>query len=297
MSRLVMLLEERAAPGAAPLTVASLDALLQDLVARLDAPAGRIELAFPYFVRKTAPVSGVASMLDYEVRLTGELRDGRITKTIAVAVPVTSLCPCSKEIADYGAHNQRSTVTIAVRTRADVELDELLRVAEEEASSELYGILKRADEKYVTERAYDNPRFVEDLVRGVAGRLAADARFAAWRRGRELRVDPQPLGVRAHRAGHVGALRLVAAGPSTGRAHPVAARPTLKPVRAHRRRRPHCPRHRGLGTRHFARRCLHSSSPATTRSRSASCPRCRRSSAATCARSTPGSTGAAAGAG
>ena len=180
MSRLVMLLEERAAPGAAPLSVAALDALLIDLVARLDVPAGRIELAFPFFVRKTAPVSGVASLLDYEVKLTGELDDGRITKTITVAVPVTSLCPCSKEIADYGAHNQRSTVTIAVRTHADVELGELLRVAEEEASSELYGILKRADEKYVTERAYDNPRFVEDLVRGVAGRLAADDRFAAW---------------------------------------------------------------------------------------------------------------------
>ncbi len=180
MSRLVMLLEERAAPGAAPMTVGSLDALLLDLVARLDAPAGRIELAFPYFVRKTAPVSGVASMLDYEVRITGDLADGRIAKTIVVAVPVTSLCPCSKEIADYGAHNQRSTVTIAVRTHAEVELIELLRVAEEEASSELYGILKRADEKYVTERAYDNPRFVEDLVRGVAGRLAADTRFSAW---------------------------------------------------------------------------------------------------------------------
>jgi GTP cyclohydrolase I len=180
MSRLVMLLEERAAPGAAPLTVGSLDALLLDLVSRLDAPAGRIELAFPFFVRKTAPVSGVASLLDYEVRLTGELAGGRVTRTIAVAVPVTSLCPCSKEIADYGAHNQRSTVTIAVRTEADVELIELLRVAEDEASSELYGILKRADEKYVTERAYDNPRFVEDLVRGVAGRLAGDARFSAW---------------------------------------------------------------------------------------------------------------------
>jgi len=180
MSRLVMMLEERAAPGARPLTVAGLDAMLRELVARLDAPAGRIELAFPFFVRKTAPVSGVASLLDYEVRLAGELVDGRIAKTIAVAVPVQSLCPCSKEIADYGAHNQRSTITITVRTGGSVELAELLRIAEDEASSELYGILKRADEKYVTERAYDNPRFVEDLVRGVAGKLAADARFLAY---------------------------------------------------------------------------------------------------------------------
>ncbi len=177
MSRLVMLLEERAAPGAAPLSVAGLDALLSDLVERLDAPGGRIEFAFPFFVRKIAPVSGVASLLDYEVRLSGTLQDGRLSRTVAVAVPVTSLCPCSKEISDYGAHNQRSTVTITVRGGAPVYIQELLRIAEDEASSELYGILKRADEKYVTERAYDNPRFVEDLVRGVADRLAADPRF------------------------------------------------------------------------------------------------------------------------
>ena len=180
MSRLVALLEEHAAPGAAPLSVAGLDALLLELVARLDVNAGRIELAFPFFVRKTAPVSGVASLLDYEVRLRGDIDAGRITKTIAVAVPVTSLCPCSKEISAYGAHNQRSTVTITVRTEDAVEVHELLRIAEEEASSELYGILKRADEKYVTERAYDNPRFVEDLVRGVAARLAGDRRIAAY---------------------------------------------------------------------------------------------------------------------
>jgi len=177
MSRLVELLEERAAPGAAPLTVANLRELLDDLVVRLDAPGGRIELAFPYFVRKTAPVSGVASLLDYDVKLTGELDKGVYRQTITVHVPVTSLCPCSKEISDYGAHNQRSIVAIGVRPREPIFIDELLRVAEEEASAELYGILKRADEKYVTEQAYDNPRFVEDLVRGVAARLAADPRL------------------------------------------------------------------------------------------------------------------------
>ena len=177
MSRLVMLLEERMAPAAPPLTVAGLRCLLDDLVVRLDAPGGRIELVFPFFVRKIAPVSGIASLLDYEVRLAGELADGRYAATVSVAVPVTSLCPCSKEISDYGAHNQRSTITIGVRAKGSVHVVDLLRIAEEEASCELYGILKRADEKYVTERAYDNPRFVEDLVRGVAGRLAADARF------------------------------------------------------------------------------------------------------------------------
>ncbi|MCC6195867.1 MAG: GTP cyclohydrolase I FolE2 [Burkholderiales bacterium] len=180
MSRLVMLLEERAAPGAEPLSLADLDGLLLELATRLDVRGGGIELAFPFFVRKTAPVSGVASLLDYEVRIAGELRDGRITKTIAVAVPVTSLCPCSKEISEYGAHNQRSTIIITVRTGGTLDLHELLRIAEDEASSELFGVLKRADEKYVTERAYDNPRFVEDLVRGVAARLAGDPRFTAF---------------------------------------------------------------------------------------------------------------------
>jgi GTP cyclohydrolase I len=180
MSRLVQMLEDLAAPGAAPLTVTGMRGLLDDLVARLDAPGGRIDIAFPWFVRKQAPVSGVASLLDYEVRLAGELRDGAYTAVVTVAVPVTSLCPCSKEIAEYGAHNQRSTITISVRPREPVRVGELLRIAENEASSELYGILKRADEKYLTERAYDNPRFVEDLVRGVAARLAADPRVAGY---------------------------------------------------------------------------------------------------------------------
>ncbi|MEO8486677.1 MAG: GTP cyclohydrolase FolE2 [Betaproteobacteria bacterium] len=180
MSRLVQILEDLTAPGVPPLSVAGMRALVDDLVARLDALGGRVEIAFPWFVRKHAPVSGVASLLDYEVRLSGELRDGRYASLVTVAVPVTSLCPCSKEIAEYGAHNQRSTITIAVRPREPIRLGELLRVAEEEASSELYGILKRADEKYLTERAYDHPRFVEDLVRGVAARLDADPRIAGF---------------------------------------------------------------------------------------------------------------------
>lgn len=176
MSRLVALLEERAAPDAAPISVDSLPKLLDRLVARLDAPAGRMELAFPFFVRKSAPVSGIASLLDYQVRLVGELAEGRHAVAVTVAVPVTSLCPSSKEISEYGAHNQRSEVTMTVRPRGHFFIADLVRIAEEEASAELYGILKRADEKFVTERAYDNPRFVEDLVRGVAARLRDDPR-------------------------------------------------------------------------------------------------------------------------
>jgi GTP cyclohydrolase I len=180
MSRLVALLEEHAAAAAPPLSVASFRTLLDDLVTRLDAPGGRIEFAFPFFVRKTAPVSGVASLLDYEVRISGELAAGRYTQTLDVVAPVTSLCPCSKEISDYGAHSQRSAIRIVARPLAPIFVADLLRIAEDEASAELYGILKRADEKYVTERAYNNPRFVEDLVRGVAARLAADPRIGAF---------------------------------------------------------------------------------------------------------------------
>jgi len=180
MSRLVALLEERAAPGAEPLTVAGLRDFVLELVSRLGAPGGSIEIAFPFFVRKTAPVSGVASLLDYDVRLTAKLAHGDYASTVCVSAPVTSLCPCSKEISAYGAHNQRSLVTITVSPRVPVRVTELLRIAEDEASCELYGILKRADEKYVTERAYDNPRFVEDLVRGVASRLSSDDRFSAF---------------------------------------------------------------------------------------------------------------------
>ena len=176
MSRLVALLESRTEPSAPPLTIPGVRALLEELVVLLDAPAGRIEMAFPFFVRKTAPVSGVASRLDYDVRIEGELARGTYRHVIGVSVPVTSLCPSSKEISEYGAHNQRSLIVITARPCAAIDLIELIRVAEEEASCELFGLLKRSDEKYVTEYAYNNPRFVEDLVRGVAARLAADAR-------------------------------------------------------------------------------------------------------------------------
>lgn len=180
MSRLVALLEARSEPGAPPLTLAGFHGLLDELLVLLEVPGGRIEMAFPFFVRKTAPVSGVASRLDYAVRLTGEIADGSYRQIVSAAVPVTSLCPCSKEISEYGAHNQRSLVTVTVAPRSPLYLTEIIRVAEEEASCELYGLLKRADEKYVTERAYDNPKFVEDLVRGIAARLQADARIEGF---------------------------------------------------------------------------------------------------------------------
>ena len=173
MSRLVELLEERALPGAAPLTVAGLRAFVDALVARLDAPGGRIEIAFPFFVRKTAPVSGVASLArlrraaDRGARRRRVHEHDRHRRAGDVALPVLE-GNFRRTARTTSARSSRSTV----RPRAPVLVTELVRIAEEEASCELYGILKRADEKYVTERAYDNPRFVEDLVRGVALRLA-----------------------------------------------------------------------------------------------------------------------------
>jgi len=149
-------------------------------VERLEAETGHIEMAFPYFVNKSAPVSGVQSLIDYEVTFVGEIERGRQSFTMKVVVPVTSLCPCSKEISDYGAHNQRSHVTIKARTKGFVWIEDLVAYAEDEASCQLYGLLKRPDEKYVTERAYDNPKFVEDMVRDVAARLNADERIEGY---------------------------------------------------------------------------------------------------------------------
>jgi GTP cyclohydrolase I len=147
---------------------------------RLEADTGHIEMSFPFFVMKKAPVSGVESLMDYQATLIGERRDGKTEMWVRVVVPVTSLCPCSKKISDYGAHNQRSHVTIKAKLRSHLWIEEIIGIAESEASSELYGILKRPDEKYVTERAYENPKFVEDLVRDVAGRLNTDDRIAEY---------------------------------------------------------------------------------------------------------------------
>jgi GTP cyclohydrolase I len=161
-------------------SVESFRTMLAGMTERLGAETGHIEMSFPFFVMKRAPVSGVESLMDYRASLIGEHRHGRTELWVRVAVPVTSLCPCSKRIADYGAHNQRSHVTITARLRSHMWIEELIEVAENEASCELYGILKRPDEKYVTERAYDNPKFVEDLVRDVAARLNGDERVAAY---------------------------------------------------------------------------------------------------------------------
>ena len=162
------------------LTVESFQAMLMQMVERLEAEEGRIEMGFPYFIEKKAPVSGVKSLMDYEVTFVGEIVDGKEVFTLKVLVPVTSLCPCSKKISERGAHNQRSHVTIAARINTFVWIEELIDLAENEASCQLYGLLKRPDEKFVTENAYDNPKFVEDMVRDIAAKLNADKRVTGY---------------------------------------------------------------------------------------------------------------------
>ncbi len=162
------------------ISVDSFQHMLAEMTTRLDAEAGHIEMSFPYFVMKRAPVSGVESFMDYQASLIGEIKHGKSSLWIKVVVPVTSLCPCSKKISDYGAHNQRSHVSIRARLREHMWIEELIGIAEAEASCELYGILKRPDEKYVTERAYENPKFVEDIVRDIALRLNKEPRVAAY---------------------------------------------------------------------------------------------------------------------
>ena len=162
------------------ITVDSFRVMLTEMTELLEAKSGYIQMSFPYFINKAAPVSGVQSLMDYQVTLTGTIDEAGTVMQVKVVVPVTSLCPCSKAISDYGAHNQRSHVTVEAKTEAFVWIEELIDVVESEASCELYGLLKRPDEKYVTERAYDNPKFVEDMVRDVAQRLNQDERILGY---------------------------------------------------------------------------------------------------------------------
>jgi GTP cyclohydrolase I len=162
------------------ISVESFKDILTEMARRLKAETGHMQMSFPYFITKAAPVSGVKSLMDYQVTLSGKFSHGKHTMTIKVIVPVTSLCPCSKEISQYGAHNQRSHVTVTVCTNTFVWIEDLINLVEQQASCELYGLLKRPDEKYVTERAYDNPKFVEDMVRDVAAVLNQDERIDAY---------------------------------------------------------------------------------------------------------------------
>jgi GTP cyclohydrolase I len=176
MSRFVEIINEHEYE----ITVESFKEMLVEMLKRLEASSGHIEMTFTYFVRKTAPISNVKSVLDYEVTFIGEITNETPNITVKVVVPATSLCPCSKKISDYGAHNQRSHITVTAKTNGFLWIEDIIDLVEKEASCELFGLLKRPDEKYVTERAYNNPKFVEDIVRDIAAKLNDDDRVAAY---------------------------------------------------------------------------------------------------------------------
>lgn len=181
MSRFVEILHAQQKP----LTVLSLADILHTMIDRLKTTAAYVDFSFPYFLKKKAPVSEVESYLDYQVRFFGEIINNKVTLGINVTVPITSLCPCSKQISDYGAHNQRSHVNVTVHVNGLIWVEDLIQWVEQEASCQLYGLLKRVDEKYVTEYAYDHPKFVEDLVRDLALHLEGDPRVSYYKIGSE----------------------------------------------------------------------------------------------------------------
>ena len=162
------------------ISVESFQAILTEMAVRLEAQSGHIEMTFPYFINKSAPVSGVKSLMDYEVTFIGEIKNGQHDVKVKVLIPVTSLCPCSKKISAYGAHNQRSHVTVTIALKEFMWIEDMITMVEAQASSELYGLLKRPDEKYVTERAYDNPKFVEDMVRDIAAVFNKEPRVKSY---------------------------------------------------------------------------------------------------------------------
>ena len=169
MSRFIELLSEY--PHISPKNVPE---ILEAMKQKLHARSAHLEVEFPYFISKKAPVSGASGLMEYGVTFRGSMNGGGLDLVVEVKVPVTTLCPCSKEISESGAHNQRGMVTLAVRSKKFHWIEELIELVEQSASSEVYSLLKREDEKYVTERAYDNPMFVEDVVREVARKLECD---------------------------------------------------------------------------------------------------------------------------
>ncbi len=166
MSRFIEILNEHHGE----ISIEGIDAILLEMKERLEASSAHLELEFPYFIEKRAPVSGARGLMEYQCRMLGSLGETG-DFILGVTVPVTSLCPCSREISARGAHNQRSAVTVQVRYRDHIWLEDLIEWVEDCGSAPVYSLLKREDEKAVTEQAYDNPRFVEDIVRAVTEKL------------------------------------------------------------------------------------------------------------------------------
>jgi GTP cyclohydrolase I len=167
MSRFVEILNEYHGK----INIKTLQLILEKLREKLRAESAHIEISFSYFVEKTAPVSRAKSLMEYECRFWGQNRGNKTDIMVGVVVPVTTVCPCSKEISNAGAHNQRSMVDVKVKFKKFFWIEDVITLVENSASGEVYSLLKRVDEKYVTEKGYENPMFVEDVVRNVAERL------------------------------------------------------------------------------------------------------------------------------
>ncbi len=177
MSRFIALMEAHTEP----LDAARIEVLMSEMLDQLGAQSGTIEIRFPFFVKKVAPVSKLTSLMNYEAAWIANANDGKLEVRQETLVPVTSLCPCSKEISKYGAHNQRSHLTSSLILKSALTLEEQIAMSEQSASCELWARLKRADEKYVTEYAYEHPKFVEDILRDMASALNAEERVLAYR--------------------------------------------------------------------------------------------------------------------
>ncbi len=169
MSRFVEILNEHSRR----ISLQNFSEILEEMKQRLDAESAHMEISFPYFINKAAPVSGSEGLMEYKCTFKGSLNHGSDIVT-TVYVPISTLCPCSKEISDRGAHNQRGEVRLQVRFKKFIWIEDLIHLVEESASSDVYSVLKREDEKYVTEKAYENPMFVEDIVRDIALKLNKD---------------------------------------------------------------------------------------------------------------------------
>lgn len=177
MSRFVEALEG----WAEELDYASFKKLLDDIVHRLDARSAHCRFVFPYFLRKTSPTSGAEGVMDYKCQVDGQLEDGKLIFTLGADVPVMTVCPCSKAISDEGAHSQRAVVRIRCRFDGFLWLEDIIEIAEQAGSCPVYTLLKRSDEKFVTEAAFDNPCFVEDVVRSAARGLAEHKQIKWYR--------------------------------------------------------------------------------------------------------------------
>jgi GTP cyclohydrolase I len=174
MSRFVEILNEHSQR----ISLENFSGILEEMKKRLNAESAHMEITFPYFINKAAPVTRSEGLMEYTCTFKGSLNKGSDLVTV-IQVPISTLCPCSKEISDWGAHNQRGQVRLQVRFKKFIWIEDLIRLVEESASSDVYSVLKREDEKYVTERAYNHPMFVEDIVRDIAQKLNED-RNITW---------------------------------------------------------------------------------------------------------------------